>query len=80
MNQDFDDEAREDEGEPAVNTYRPYWCAFCGEPNEVFVDGSGARRQKFTEDCSVCCRPNLLTITLEFSGDISLEVEQEYEA
>ena len=34
-----------------------YECAFCGEENEVLVDPGGGRRQTFTEDCAVCCRP-----------------------
>ena len=56
-----------------------YSCAFCGEDNDVLVDLSGGRRQTFTEDCAVCCRPNL--ITLVFDGDdIRLDVVQEYEA
>lgn len=56
-----------------------YSCAFCGEDNDVLVDPSGARRQTFTEDCAVCCRPNL--ITLVFDGDdVRLDVVQEYEA
>ena len=56
-----------------------YSCAFCGEDNEVLVDPSGGRRQTFTEDCTVCCRPNL--ITLVFDGDdVRLDVVQEYEA
>lgn len=56
-----------------------YACAFCGEDNDVLVDPSGARRQTFTEDCTVCCRPNL--ITLVFDGDdVRLDVVQEYEA
>jgi hypothetical protein len=56
-----------------------YSCGFCGEDNDVLVDPSGARRQTFTEDCTVCCRPNL--ITLVFDGDdVRLDVVQEYEA
>jgi hypothetical protein len=56
-----------------------YPCAFCGEENDVLVDPSGGSRQTFTEDCTVCCRPNL--ITLVFDGDdVRLDVVQEYEA
>jgi hypothetical protein len=57
-----------------------YQCAFCGEDNDLVADPSGGRRQTFTEDCAVCCRPNL--ITLAFDGDevAWLEVVQEYEA
>ena len=57
-----------------------YHCAFCGEPNEVSVDPSAGRRQAFTEDCAVCCRPNFLTLAIQGDGDVRLEVTQEYEA
>ena len=57
-----------------------YSCAFCGEDNEVFVDPSGSRRQVFTEDCTVCCRPNLITLTIEDDGEVLLDAAQEYEA
>jgi Cysteine-rich CPXCG len=57
-----------------------YECAFCGEENELIVDLSGGRRQSFTEDCAVCCRPNLLTVVVGEDGDVELEATQEYEA
>ena len=57
-----------------------YNCAFCGEETDVFVDPSGGRQQTFTEDCTVCCRPNLITITVDEDGEVELEVTQEYEA
>ncbi|MDP4220926.1 MAG: CPXCG motif-containing cysteine-rich protein [Bacteroidota bacterium] len=37
-------------------------CAVCGEPNETFVDESAGPDQEYTEDCQVCCRPNVLRI------------------
>ena len=57
-----------------------YRCAFCGEDNELFVDPSGGHHQTFTEDCAVCCRPNLLELWLDEDGDVRLEATQEYEA
>jgi len=57
-----------------------YGCAFCGEENELFVDVSGGRRQTFTEDCTVCCRPNLITLTFDDDGEAEIGVSQEYEA
>ena len=56
-----------------------YPCAFCGEENEVLIDPSGGRRQTFTEDCAVCCRPNLITLVVDENGDAELQVTQEYE-
>jgi len=57
-----------------------YGCAFCGEENDILVDVSGGRRQRFTEDCAVCCRPNLTTLPVDEDGDVELQVTQEYEA
>ena len=57
-----------------------YECAFCGEENEILVDVSGGRRQSFTEDCAVCCRPNLIALVIDEEGDVELEVTQEYDA
>jgi hypothetical protein len=57
-----------------------YACAFCGEENEVFVDPSGGRRQTFTEDCAVCCRPNLIALAIDEDDHVELEASQEYEA
>lgn len=57
-----------------------YECAFCGEENEVLVDPSGGPRQTFTEDCTVCCRPNLITLSFDEDGEVALQVTQEYEA
>ena len=54
-----------------------YACAFCGEDNDTFVDPGGGARQVYTEDCTVCCRPNLITVTLDADGDPQLEVTQE---
>lgn len=63
-----------------VNGFREYSCQFCGEINEVFVDASGAAHQKFTEDCAVCCRPNLLTIDIAHDGTVFIDAEREYDA
>ncbi len=60
--------------------YRAYDCAFCGEENEVLVDVRESGRVTLTEDCRVCCRPNLLTIAVDSDGAVSLDVSQEYEA
>ena len=57
-----------------------YDCAFCGEENDVFVDPSGGDRQTFTEDCGVCCRPNLITLAVDDDGRVTIEAVQEYEA
>ncbi len=54
-----------------------YSCAFCGEPNGIDVDLSGGRRQRYVEDCQVCCRPNLLHLSFDDDGQVSVWAEPE---
>ncbi|MFI5251865.1 MAG: CPXCG motif-containing cysteine-rich protein [Bacteroidota bacterium] len=54
-----------------------YECVYCGEENETLIDITGGSKQSYTEDCAVCCRPNLLTILLSPNGNISMSVEFE---
>ncbi|HEX6467013.1 MAG TPA: CPXCG motif-containing cysteine-rich protein [Terriglobales bacterium] len=46
-----------------------FQCAGCGEWNQVLVDPSNGRRQMYVEDCQVCCRPNVLSISYNLSED-----------
>jgi hypothetical protein len=83
---DFDDLDNEwlSDDEPIVAredelTAVPYACAACGEPNQTMLDPSGGYHQQYTEDCEVCCRPNLLTITIDpESRVVGIENELEY--
>ena len=54
-----------------------FWCAACGEPNEIDVDISAGRRQSYVEDCQVCCRPNLLQIRFDAEGRVRVEAESD---
>jgi len=40
-----------------------YQCAGCGEWNEIVVDESAGGRQRYVEDCQICCKPNLLFVS-----------------
>jgi hypothetical protein len=53
-------------------------CGGCGEWNETSVDESAGSRQRYVEDCQVCCKPNVLRISWdagveEFVIDAELE-------
>jgi Cysteine-rich CPXCG len=39
-----------------------FQCAACGEWNSTVVDESAGTRQRYVEDCQVCCKPNVLRI------------------
>jgi len=60
---------------PAIDTACPY----CGEPIELLVDAS-AGDQQYIEDCSVCCRPIVVTVTVDGDGQPALAVRAEDEA
>jgi len=48
-------------------------CAVCGSPNETPVDAQLGASQKFTEDCRVCCRPNLLRVSVRSPDEIFVD-------
>lgn len=45
-----------------------YTCAACGQQIEIEVDPSAGSNQSYVEDCQVCCRPNVLRITVDVEG------------
>ena len=53
------------------------YCPYCGEKIEIIVDGSIAQ-QDYTEDCSVCCRPMELSISVS-GEDITVTARREDE-
>lgn len=42
-------------------------CPYCWETIEILIDQS-VPDQTYTEDCSVCCHPILLTVTVDDTG------------
>ncbi|HXX65432.1 MAG TPA: CPXCG motif-containing cysteine-rich protein [Bacteroidota bacterium] len=42
-----------------------FLCLYCHEVNVTLVDASGGLHQEYIEDCQVCCRPNLLHVTID---------------
>jgi hypothetical protein len=55
-----------------------YVCSICGAENETFVDPSAGSRQTYVEDCSVCCRPQVLNVQIdEANGTVTIQAEFE---
>ncbi|MDT8322244.1 MAG: CPXCG motif-containing cysteine-rich protein [Xanthomonadales bacterium] len=54
-------------------------CPYCGEMISVLLDLS-VERQDYIEDCSVCCRPIVLTVTAQFGALLGVHVRHEDEA
>ena len=42
-------------------------CPYCGESIELLIDDS-ATGQDYYEDCSVCCRPIRIRLSVDFDG------------
>lgn len=40
-------------------------CPYCGERVELWVDESAGARQRYVEDCPVCCRPWQVEVTVD---------------
>jgi hypothetical protein len=49
-------------------------CAVCGSANETAIDPELGSPQKFTDDCRICCHPNLLRIRVDAEGDLLVDV------
>ena len=54
-----------------------FLCAYCLQVVETTVDATGGFAQEYIEDCTVCCRPNLLRVTVESDGE-SATIEADY--
>jgi hypothetical protein len=58
-----------------------YFCATCGEQIDTTVDPSAGRSQSYVEDCQVCCRPNVLKVSLVTEdGELAAIIEAEPES
>ena len=48
-------------------------CPYCGESVELLIDDS-ATDQDYFEDCSVCCRPIRVQVSVDFAGECEVVV------
>jgi hypothetical protein len=49
-------------------------CPYCGEPVSLWLDDGGASSQQYVEDCSVCCRPWQVYVSIDEHGVPSLQL------
>jgi len=48
-------------------------CPYCGEGIKLLIDDS-VSAQDYFEDCSVCCRPIRVQVSVDFEGDCQVLV------
>lgn len=53
-------------------------CPYCGEKLDVSVDCS-VDYQQYIEDCQVCCRPMVLSVSVDEHGQAQINVSHEDE-
>jgi len=54
-----------------------YVCGACGEEIVVPVDLAAGEEQEYVEDCPVCCRANVLHVSVDGRGHVSVRSELE---
>ncbi len=57
---------------------QPLDCPYCGEQVSVVVDHS-LEEQEYVEDCEVCCRPMLISISVDADGAVRVSARYENE-
>lgn len=62
----------------AVGTPIDVTCPYCGEPNSISVSAE-EDGEEFVQDCTVCCRPWQVRVTLRRDGSADVSVRAEGE-
>jgi len=53
-------------------------CPYCGEQIDILIDDSVDEADYF-EDCSVCCRPIRIQLSVDYEGDCHLLIMRDDE-
>ncbi len=56
-----------------MDEFAEYICPHCGESIQAVCDPSGGAEQRYTEDCPICCSPNVLTVHYDRHGGVTLD-------
>lgn len=52
-------------------------CPYCGELVVLFVDESAGAIQRYVEDCSVCCRPWNVVVSVDDEGNAAASLHHQ---
>lgn len=66
-------------GDGVVGQTADAMCPYCGEWVTVRVDPGGGPRQRYVEDCPVCCRPWEVQLSYHPDGSPTVELRAEDE-
>ena len=51
-------------------------CPYCGEPIAISVDQGGGGSQRYIEDCSVCCKPFEVIVSVTDEGEVRADLRR----
>jgi hypothetical protein len=72
----FGDESYGDEDGPATaDSDGLVSCPYCGESVSIALDPGSGMSQQYVEDCQVCCRPWLVSVTYDEDGTAHVWVD-----
>jgi transcription elongation factor Elf1 len=54
-----------------------FTCPYCSAEISIAVDVTAGRRQAFTYDCEVCCRPIAIQLAVGSEGVTAFDAERE---
>jgi hypothetical protein len=70
-----DDEDDDVDGDGVADLSGVVNCPYCGESVEITLDPGSGANQQYIEDCHVCCRPWLVSVSYEEDGTAHVFVD-----
>jgi hypothetical protein len=62
-------------GDSVADVVGDVHCPYCGEPGEITLDPGSGMHQQYIEDCQVCCRPWLVSVSYDDEGTAHVHVD-----
>lgn len=76
---EFDDDSLLDDefsdGDGVADLSGRVSCPYCGESVEITLDPGGGANQQYIEDCQVCCRPWVVSVSYDEDGTAHVFVD-----
>ncbi|GAB1344596.1 hypothetical protein MASR1M101_37230 [Gemmatimonas sp.] len=75
---DLDDDDLDDDfpvGDGVADLSGVVSCPYCGESVEITLDPGGGANQQYIEDCQVCCRPWVVSVSYDEDGTAQVFVD-----
>ncbi|GAC1517090.1 MAG: hypothetical protein NVS1B4_15980 [Gemmatimonadaceae bacterium] len=62
-------------GDGTADTSASVICPYCGEEGEIALDPGSGAAQQYVEDCGVCCRPWIVSVTYLADGSAAVSTD-----